>query len=62
MNFFQKIKIYFQEVWVEIKKTNWPSMKENWRNVLIVVGASVVMAIFLGGLDFLFTWLIEKII
>jgi len=62
MDFIQKIKNYFQEVWVEIKKTNWPSMKENQRNVLIVVGVSVAIALFLGGLDLLFSWIIEKIV
>jgi len=59
---FKNIPKFFIEVKTEMKKVSWPSWQETWKNTLIVIGASVVVAIFLGGLDALFTWIINKII
>jgi preprotein translocase subunit SecE len=61
-NFFKKIPKFFSEVKAEMKKVSWPTRQQTIRNTLIVIGASIVTAIFLGGLDALFTWLINKII
>jgi len=62
MNFFSKIINFFKEVKTEIKKVNWPTRKETIRYTLIVIGVSIALAIFLGGLDFLFTTILNKII
>ena len=48
-----KIINFFKEVGLEIKKVNWPSRKEALRYTLIVIGVSLVVAVFLGGTDFL---------
>ena len=45
-----------------MKKVNWPSRKETLNYTLIVVGASLAVAAFLGGLDFLFATFLEKFI
>jgi preprotein translocase subunit SecE len=57
-----KINNFFKEVKSEIKKVNWPTQKETIRYTLIVVGASIVVAIFLGGIDFLFTTFLDRLI
>jgi len=61
MNFFQrfwfKVQRFFQETISELRKVSWPTRREAIRLteiVLIVIG---VMAIFLGGLD----WIYSKI-
>ena len=61
MNFFQrfwfKVQRFFQETIGELRKVSWPTRREAIRLteiVLIVIG---VMAIFLGGLD----WIYSKI-
>lgn len=58
MKFLDKIKTFLKEVKVELKKVNWPTKKQTIKYTLIVIGVSFAVAIFLGGLDFLFTWLI----
>lgn len=61
-NFISKIKNYFREVRLEMKKVNWPTRKETIRYTLIVVGICIVIAAFLGGLDALYQFLLDKII
>jgi len=60
--FFKKIPSFLEEVKLEIKKVNWPSKKEIFKDTLIVIGVSLGLAIFLGGLDFLFTTLLNNLI
>lgn len=60
MILLNRIKTFLKEAKVEMKKVNWPTKKETVKYTLIVIGVSLVVAIFLGGLDFLFTWLISK--
>jgi len=57
-----KITTFLKEVRLEMKKVNWPSRKETIQYTLIVIGVSVVVAIYLGGLDFLFSFLLNKLI
>jgi preprotein translocase subunit SecE len=60
MSIFSKIKNYLGEVKVEMKKVNLPTRQETIKYTLIVIGLSAAVAIFLGGLDFLFAFLISK--
>jgi len=62
MNIFSKIIKFFKEVWLEMKKVNWPTRSETIRNTLIVIGVCLVVAVFLGGFDRLFTFLLNKYI
>lgn len=45
-----------------MKKVTWPTKKETYNYTILVIGASLVMAAFLGGLDYLFSIGIEQII
>jgi len=56
----KKILTFLKETKVELKKVNWPTRKETTKYTLIVIGASLAVAIFLGGLDFFFTWIITN--
>jgi preprotein translocase subunit SecE len=62
MKTLDRITIFLKEVRVELKKVNWPTKKETIKYTLIVIGASLTVMVFLGGLDFLFTWLITKFV
>jgi preprotein translocase subunit SecE len=59
MNFFQrfwfKIQRFFQETVSELKKVSWPTRREAIRLTWIVIGVIIVMAIILGGLDFIYS-------
>jgi len=59
---FSKAVTFLKEVKLEVRKVNWPTRRQTIRYTLIVLGISLVIAMFLGGLDFLFTMLLEKFI
>ncbi len=46
----------------EMKKVTWPTKKETYNYTLLVVGISLSVALFLGALDFIFTWVLQFII
>lgn len=62
MNFFTKIIIFLKEVRLEIRKINWPTRQKTIRYTIIVLGVSAAVAMFLGGLDFVFTMLLNKFV
>jgi len=45
-----------------MKKVNWPTRQETMQYTLIVIGLSVAVALYLGGLDFLFSFLLNRFI
>lgn len=47
---------------MEIKKVDWPTRQETIKYTLIVIGASLSVAMFLGGVDFLFKQFLNKIV
>jgi len=59
---FAKIITFLKEVKMEIKKVNWPTREQTIRYTLIVLGISAAVAVFLGSLDFLFTYLLDTFI
>ncbi len=61
-NFPSIILTYFQEVKSEMSKVTWPTRRETTHYTLVVIGISLVVALFLGGLDYLFTFFIRKLV
>ena len=61
-NKFIGIGPFLKEVKLELKKVNWPSRKETLKYTLVVIGFSAIVALFLGGLDFVFAFLLDKFI
>jgi preprotein translocase subunit SecE len=51
----QPILQYIRDTRAELRKVTWPTRKEAWNLTLIVLGATVGMAIVLGAADFLFS-------
>lgn len=39
-----------------MKKVTWPTKKETRNYTLLVIGVSLATAVFLGALDYIFTW------
>ena len=58
----EKITTFLKEVKMEIKKVNWPTRQQTVRYTVIVLMVSLVVAVFLGGLDLLFALLLDKFI
>jgi preprotein translocase subunit SecE len=59
MSFTQKINSFFKEVWVEMKRVSWLARKDIVKYTLIVLGVTIVVSIFLGGLDYIFSTIIK---
>jgi len=55
-----KLINYLKEAVAEMKKVTWPTKKETYNYTLLVIGVSLAMAVFLGGLDYIFVFIIEK--
>ncbi len=62
MNVIEKTQVFFKEVYVELRKTNWLSRNEVIRYTIIVLAVTILVAAFLGGLDYLFSTGIQKFI
>ncbi|MDD5589593.1 MAG: preprotein translocase subunit SecE [Candidatus Portnoybacteria bacterium] len=59
---FTKIANFFREVRIEVKKVTWPTRQETVRYTLMVIGVSLGVALFLGGLDFILGWVMSKFV
>ncbi|MEK7519770.1 MAG: preprotein translocase subunit SecE [Patescibacteria group bacterium] len=53
---------FLREVRVELTKTSFPSRQVTTKNTVIVIAFSIVMALFLGLLDILFSYLLNTYI
>jgi preprotein translocase subunit SecE len=59
MTITQKINVFFKEVFVEMKRVSWLSQRDVLRYTLIVLAITIVVAAFLGGLDYIFSSIIK---
>lgn len=57
-----KLTNYIKGSVEEMKKVTWPTKKETKNFTLLVIGISLGVAIFLGALDFVFSFGLEKIL
>jgi len=53
---------FLKEVRLELKRVTWPTKKEAIKLTLIVIGFGLTVAAFLGGLDFLFLYLLDRFV
>jgi preprotein translocase subunit SecE len=51
---------FLHEVIVELRKTTWPTPKEAWRLTSVVLGVIIVVALYIGTIDFALTFLTKK--
>jgi len=53
---------FLKDVRTELSKVNWPTRNQTVQYTLVVIGLSVILAVFLGGLDLAFQWGLNKFI
>jgi preprotein translocase subunit SecE len=53
---------FLKEAQAELMKVNWPTRTEVLKYTELVVAISLAIALFLGLLDLLFSWLVETFI
>mgnify|MGYP001151108565 CR=1 FL=1 len=57
-----KIVKFLQEVKSELKKVTWPTQSLIIKMTLVVVATSLIVGLFLAGVDFIFNQLMSLII
>ena len=60
--FIQKTQTFFKEVYVELRKTNWLTFREVVKFTLLVLGVTILVSAFLGGLDYIFSTALKSFI
>ncbi|MDP3963177.1 MAG: preprotein translocase subunit SecE [bacterium] len=56
------ITTFLKETRGELKKVNWPTKEQTAQYTLVVIGVSAVMMIFLGSLDYLFSYVLTTFV
>lgn len=51
---------FIKESRIELKKVTWPTREETIRYTLTVIIISAAVAVFLGGLDYLFQFVLNN--
>jgi preprotein translocase subunit SecE len=59
---FDKIKKFFNDVYVEMQKVAWPSREELIGSTTVVIIMSVTMAIFIGTVDRILNFIVNTLI
>ncbi len=54
--------VFLKEVRAELAKVVWPTRKETIRLTAVVIGVSLAVGLFLGGIDYLLTKIMEVIL
>ena len=57
---FQKIKQFFSEIRVEMRKVTWPTRDELKESTKIVIVATFVVTIFIGIIDQILTFVVRR--
>ncbi len=59
---FYKIIQFLKEAKSELLKVNWPTKKQAINYTMLVIGISIAVAIFLGGLDYVFGYILKMFV
>ena len=62
MKVISGITNYIKEVRGEMEKVVWPTRGQTVRMSLLVLAVSIVMGIFIGGMDYLFSNILSAIL
>ena len=57
-----RIKKFFSESKQELRQVQWPSRKEAIRLTGVVISISLILTVFLGAFDLLFSYLLRTLI
>ncbi len=53
---------YFRDSYNEMRSVVWPSRKQTILHTIMVVVFSILIAVFLGSLDMIFSFILEKVL
>lgn len=53
----ERIRRFLGDVWVELKRCEWPKREQVVRSTLIVLGFIALMSLYIGVLDAVLSWI-----
>ncbi|HCR81579.1 MAG: Preprotein translocase, SecE subunit [Candidatus Pacebacteria bacterium GW2011_GWA1_46_10] len=53
---------YFREVVQELQKVSWPTKEQTYTLTAVVISVTLIAALYIGGLDFLFQRLMSFVL
>ncbi|OGN07871.1 MAG: preprotein translocase subunit SecE [Candidatus Yanofskybacteria bacterium RIFCSPHIGHO2_01_FULL_45_42] len=56
----EKLITFLKEVKIELAKVSWPNRKQTVQYTLVVIGISLFIAFYLGALDAVFGYILQK--
>jgi preprotein translocase subunit SecE len=59
---FRKISVFLREVQVELKKVSWSTREELVGSTVVVIVSVIIMAVFIGIWDLLFSKIVSVLI
>ncbi|MCI0577128.1 MAG: preprotein translocase subunit SecE [Chloroflexi bacterium] len=57
-----RLEMYFRQTRGELRKVTWPSRQESQRLTAIVLGVTILMALFLGIWDLVFSTAVNALV
>jgi preprotein translocase subunit SecE len=51
---------FLEECWSELKKVHFPSRKETQAATIVVIVGVLVVAVYLGLVDFVLSWIVHR--
>ena len=58
----QKVQQYIKDVIQEMKKVTWPTWEELKGSTLVVMGFSIIMGLYIAGLDVCLGFIVNKLL
>ena len=62
MDFLRRVQEFVREVVAEFRKVAWPSRQELINSTVVVITVTVVVSVFLGGVDVALARIVERIL
>ncbi|PYN03596.1 MAG: preprotein translocase subunit SecE [Candidatus Rokuibacteriota bacterium] len=62
MEFLRRAQEFVREVLAEFRRVTWPSRQELINSTVVVITVTVVVALFLGGVDIVLARIVERIL
>jgi preprotein translocase subunit SecE len=58
----ERSRAFLEECWAELKKVHWPTRKETQGATLAVIVAVMIIALYLGLVDFMLSKVMEWVL
>ena len=62
MQWLARVREFVREVLAEFRKVTWPSRQELVNSTVVVIAVTVVLSLFLGGVDIVLARVVEWVL